>query len=166
MQRPKTTVRLAQMTLPIAGVLLMSVEPSAAARWRNAASNTRGDASRNNGGITLSAILATVFTDNVGHAAHGHCPNSVVYVNTWSGRYYANTEKRPRGSNGAAEDTTGSGRADKVRFASARESRAAMPAGRKSHFTRRAVRGDASIRRRRLEIARPRRPRSSFQGCR
>ena len=47
-------VRLAAMTLPIAGVLLMSVQPSAAQDARNAASNTGSTCAGDNGGITLS----------------------------------------------------------------------------------------------------------------
>jgi glucose/arabinose dehydrogenase/mono/diheme cytochrome c family protein len=44
-------------------------------------------------------------------------PRGVVYVNTWSGRYYANTENAKAPDGGfllALQDTTGSGRADKV----------------------------------------------------
>src|SRR6516164_2422020 len=46
--------------------------------------------SGDNGGITLSpGFCATVFADNLGHARHlAVAPNGVVYVNTWSGRYY------------------------------------------------------------------------------
>jgi glucose/arabinose dehydrogenase/mono/diheme cytochrome c family protein len=107
------------MTLPIAGVLLMSVQPSAAQDARNAASNTGSTCAGDNGGITLSpGFCATVFADNVGHARHMVvAPNGVVYVNTWSGRYYANTENAKAPDGGfllALQDTTGSGRADKV----------------------------------------------------
>jgi glucose/arabinose dehydrogenase/mono/diheme cytochrome c family protein len=121
-------VRLAAMTLPIAGVLLMSVQPSAAQDARNAASNTGSTCAGDNGGITLSpGFCATVFADNVGHARHMVvAPNGVVYVNTWSGRYYANTENAKAPDGGfllALQDTTGSGRADKVvRFGPGAES--------------------------------------------
>ena len=112
-------VRFATMTLPIAGLLLMSVQPSAAQDARNAASNTGSACAGDNGGITLSpGFCATVFADNVGHARHMVvAPNGVVYVNTWSGRYYANTENAKAPDGGfllALQDTTGSGRADKV----------------------------------------------------
>src|SRR4051812_1721843 len=115
-------VRFAAMTLPIAGLLLMSVQPSAAQDARNAASNSGSACAGDNGGITLSpGFCATVFADNVGHARHMVvAPNGVVYVNTWSGRYYANTENAKAPDGGfllALQDTTGSGRADKaVRF--------------------------------------------------
>jgi glucose/arabinose dehydrogenase/mono/diheme cytochrome c family protein len=54
-----------------------------------------------------------VFADDLGRARHlTVAPNGVVYVNTWSGRYYGN---RPSASGGfivALEDSTGSGKAD------------------------------------------------------
>ena len=112
-------VRFATMTLPIAGLLLMSVQPSAAQDARNAASDRGSACAGDNGGITLSpGFCATVFADNVGHARHMVvAPNGVVYVNTWSGRYYANTENAKAPDGGfllALQDTTGSGRADKI----------------------------------------------------
>jgi glucose/arabinose dehydrogenase/mono/diheme cytochrome c family protein len=112
-------VRLAAMTLPIAGVLLMSVQPSVAQDARNANAGAGNVCAGDNGGITLSpGFCATVFADNVGHARHMVvAPNGVVYVNTWSGRYYANTENAKAPDGGfllALQDTTGSGRADKV----------------------------------------------------
>ncbi len=112
-------VRFAAMTLPIAGLLLMSVQPSAAQDARNAAANAGNVCAGDNGGITLSpGFCATVFADNVGHARHMVvAPNGVVYVNTWSGRYYANTENAKAPDGGfllALQDTTGSGRADKI----------------------------------------------------
>ena len=112
-------VRFAAMTLPIAGLLLMSVQPSAAQDARNTAANAGNVCAGDNGGITLSpGFCATVFADNVGHARHMVvAPNGVVYVNTWSGRYYANTENAKAPDGGfllALQDTTGSGRADKI----------------------------------------------------
>jgi len=72
-----------------------------------------------NGGITLPAgFCATVFADNIGHARHlVVAPNGVVYVNTWSGRYYGNDTPPAGGFLVALQDTNGEGRADvKVRF--------------------------------------------------
>jgi glucose/arabinose dehydrogenase len=45
-----------------------------------------------NADITLSpGFCATVFADNIGHVRHmAVAPNGVLYVNTWSGRYYHN----------------------------------------------------------------------------
>ena len=72
-----------------------------------------------NGGITLPAgFCATVFADNIGHARHlVAAPNGVVYVNTWSGRYYGNDTPPAGGFLVGLQDSTGEGRADvKVRF--------------------------------------------------
>ena len=43
-------------------------------------------------GLKLPAgFCATIFADGIGHARHlVVAPNGVVYVNTWSGRYYGN----------------------------------------------------------------------------
>ena len=87
----------------------------AAAEGITSASACRGD----NGGITLPpGFCATVFADNIGHPRHlVVAPNGVVYVNTWSGRYYGNTPPHADGFLVALRDTTGDGRADvNVRF--------------------------------------------------
>ncbi len=71
------------------------------------------------GGITLPAgFCATVFADNLGHARHlAVAPNGVVYVNTWSGRYYDDDTPPAGGFLVALQDTTGDGHADAtVRF--------------------------------------------------
>ena len=115
----KAPVRFAAMTLQILGLLLMSVQPSAAQGARNTTSSAGNACEGDSGGITLSpGFCATVFADNIGHARHMVvAPNGVVYVNTWSGRYYANTDNAKAPEGGflvALQDTTGSGRADKV----------------------------------------------------
>ncbi len=68
------------------------------------------------GGITLSpGFCATVFADHLGHARHlAVASNGVVYVNTWSGRYYHDDTPPPGGMLIALQDTTHSGKADKV----------------------------------------------------
>src|SRR4030088_3726267 len=65
-----------------------------------------------NGGITLPpGFCATVFADNIGHARYlVVAPNGVVYVNTWSGRYYGNDTPPPGGFLVALKDTDGDGR--------------------------------------------------------
>jgi len=72
--------------------------------------------SDDNGGITLSpGFCATIFADNIGHVRHmAVAPNGVLYVNTWSGRYFRNVPPPPGGMLVALKDTTGSGRADKI----------------------------------------------------
>src|SRR5215469_4177364 len=63
-----------------------------------------------NGGITLSpGFCATIFADNIGHVRHMVvAPNGVLYVNTWSGRYFRNVPPPPGGMLVALKDTTGS----------------------------------------------------------
>jgi glucose/arabinose dehydrogenase/mono/diheme cytochrome c family protein len=72
-----------------------------------------------NGGLTLSpGFCATVFADHVGHARHlVVAPNGIVYVNTWSGDYYAfEGDKIPKGGFLVAlKDEDGGGRADTVK---------------------------------------------------
>jgi glucose/arabinose dehydrogenase/cytochrome c5 len=71
---------------------------------------------RGNGGITLPAgFCATVFADHIGHARHMVvAPNGVLYVNTWSGRYYGNDTPPPGGLLVALQDNNGDGAADTV----------------------------------------------------
>ena len=65
-------------------------------------------------GLTLPAgFCATVFADGIGHARHLVVAESgVVYVNTWSGRYYGDDTPHAGGFLVALKDTTGSGKAD------------------------------------------------------
>jgi glucose/arabinose dehydrogenase/mono/diheme cytochrome c family protein len=67
-------------------------------------------------GLRLPAgFCATVFADGIGHARHlAVAPGGVVYVNTWSGRYYGNRPPHPGGFLVALEDKTGAGRADVI----------------------------------------------------
>jgi glucose/arabinose dehydrogenase/mono/diheme cytochrome c family protein len=77
------------------------------------------------GGITLpQGFCATVFADNIGHARQMVvAPNGVLYVNTWSGRYYRNDTPPAGGFLVALQDITGSGHADRiVRFGPGTES--------------------------------------------
>ncbi|HKW63068.1 MAG TPA: c-type cytochrome [Candidatus Acidoferrum sp.] len=65
-------------------------------------------------GLTLPAgFCATIFADGVGHARHMvTSPSGVLYVNTWSGRYYGNDKPHEGGFLVALQDKTGSGKAD------------------------------------------------------
>ena len=69
-----------------------------------------------NGGITLpSGFCATIFADNLGHVRHMVvAPNGVLYVNTWSGRYYRNDAPPDGGFLVALKDSKGNGRADVI----------------------------------------------------
>jgi len=77
---------------------------------------TKPTCADDNGGITLPAgFCATVFADNIGHARHlVVAPNGVVYVNTWSGRYYGNDTPPAGGFLVGLLDSKGEGRADVI----------------------------------------------------
>ena len=70
-----------------------------------------------NAGLKLPAgFCASVFADQIGRARHlVVAKNGVVYVNTWSGKYYGHKPTTPVGFIVALEDSTGSGTADVVR---------------------------------------------------
>src|ERR1700733_706544 len=74
--------------------------------------NCSGD----NGGLTLSpGFCATVFADNIGHVRHmAVAPNGVLYVNTWSGRYFHNDPPPAGGFLVALKDSNGDGKADVI----------------------------------------------------
>jgi glucose/arabinose dehydrogenase/mono/diheme cytochrome c family protein len=58
-------------------------------------------------------FCASIFADAIGHARHlVVAPDGVVYVNTWSGRYYGNDTPHAGGFLVALKDTTGAGKAD------------------------------------------------------
>src|SRR5687767_8541423 len=81
--------------------------------------DTTAACASDNGGLTLpDGFCATVFADSVGHARHmAIAPNGVVYVNTWSGRYYGNAPPPRGGFLVALRDTSGDGIADvRARF--------------------------------------------------
>jgi glucose/arabinose dehydrogenase/mono/diheme cytochrome c family protein len=69
-----------------------------------------------NAGLKLPVgFCATVFADHLGHARHlVVAGNGVVYVNTWSGRYYGRQPSPAGGLLVALQDTKGSGTADVV----------------------------------------------------
>jgi glucose/arabinose dehydrogenase len=65
-------------------------------------------------GLRLPAgFCATLFADGIGHARHlVVAANGVVYVNTWSGRYYGNDKVHAGGFLVALQDTAGTGNAN------------------------------------------------------
>ena len=67
-------------------------------------------------GLALPAgFCATLFADGVGHARHmAVAPSGVVYVNTWSGRYYGNDKPHGGGFLVAMQDTSGAGTANVI----------------------------------------------------
>ena len=67
-------------------------------------------------GLTLSpGFCATIFADNIGHARHlVVAADGVVYVNTWSGRYYHNGPVPKGGFLVALKDSKSTGHAEFV----------------------------------------------------
>jgi glucose/arabinose dehydrogenase len=62
-----------------------------------------------------TGFCATIFADDIGHARHlAVAPSGVVYVNTWSGRYYAGARPHAGGFLVALQDTTGAGKANVI----------------------------------------------------
>ena len=106
----------AAIGLCAAGIFLTDHSSHAAQPQRESGAGSTS-ACPGDSGITLPpGFCATVFADDIGHARHLIvAPNGVVYVNTWSGRYYGNTPPHAGGFLVALQDTTGNGRADVVR---------------------------------------------------
>jgi glucose/arabinose dehydrogenase/mono/diheme cytochrome c family protein len=69
-----------------------------------------------NSGLKLPVgFCATVFADGIGHARHMvAAPSGVLYVNTWSGRYYGNDTPHAGGFLVALQDKSGAGKADVI----------------------------------------------------
>jgi glucose/arabinose dehydrogenase len=114
LSRLARTAKVAAKTFPVICVLLAVGSPISAQAQTGTQVCPSGDS-----GITLPpGFCATVFADNIGHARHlVVAPNGVVYVNTWSGRYYGNDKPPAGGFLVALEDTRGNGRADvNIRF--------------------------------------------------
>jgi glucose/arabinose dehydrogenase/mono/diheme cytochrome c family protein len=89
---------------------------SAAAAPAAQAATSPGIAGCPKAGLELPAgFCATVFAHDLGRARHlAVAPDGVVYVNTWSGRYYGNSPPPSSGFIVALKDTTGSGKADVI----------------------------------------------------
>jgi glucose/arabinose dehydrogenase/mono/diheme cytochrome c family protein len=65
-------------------------------------------------GLKLPAgFCATIFADDIGHARQMVVsPGGVLYINTWSGRYFGNDTPHAGGFLVALQDTTGAGKAN------------------------------------------------------
>src|SRR6266478_9892639 len=60
-----------------------------------------------------TGFCATVFADDIGHARHMVvAPSGILYVNTWSGRYYGSDTPPAGGFLVALQDKSGAGKAD------------------------------------------------------
>jgi len=113
--KPRTGVLAVAASLTAA--TLLSGMSGAAAGATQAAGAGGDGCPGDNGGISLSpGFCARIFADRIGHARHlVVAPNGVVYVNTWSGRYYKNDTPAAGGFLVALQDTHGSGKADVVK---------------------------------------------------
>jgi glucose/arabinose dehydrogenase/cytochrome c5 len=77
------------------------------------AAETQGCPNNESGLKLPGGFCATIFADGIGHARHlVATPDGVLYVNTWSGRYYGNDMPHAGGFLVALKDTTGAGKAD------------------------------------------------------
>jgi glucose/arabinose dehydrogenase len=81
------------------------------------AQSDSGTCPKSDSGLILpSGFCASTFADGVGHARQlVVAPSGVVYVNTWSGRYYGNDTPHAGGFLVALQDTARAGQANVVR---------------------------------------------------
>ena len=109
----RTAQTLRGWVLTAAAAFLLSAGP----RTAHAQEAKNGPRCTDDAGLRLpSGFCASLFADNLGHVRHMvAAPDGVLYVNTWSGRYYANSPPPPGGFLIALEDTTGRGKANVIR---------------------------------------------------
>ena len=100
----------------VATLLIIALQIPGACAQNAGAPNAPSACAGDSGGVTTPrGFCATVFADNIGHARQlVVAPNGVVYVNTWSGRYYKNDTPPPGGFLVALKDTKGDGHADVI----------------------------------------------------
>jgi glucose/arabinose dehydrogenase/mono/diheme cytochrome c family protein len=110
--------RLRLLVLLAVALAALWVGGSVVARQTGSVSAAEGAGSAcpaDDSGLKLPpGFCATIFADGIGHARHlVVAGNGVVYVNTWSGRYYPPNQPAPGGGFLVAlQDKTGSGKAD------------------------------------------------------
>ena len=107
---------VAPSVLAVAGSFTAALLLTAALAQTGQRATGAATCSENNTGITLPpGFCATVFADKLGHPRHlVVAPDGVVYVNTWSGRYYQNDTPPSGGFLVALKDTKGNGSADSI----------------------------------------------------
>src|SRR5580692_2202415 len=96
-------------------VACMSSSLAPAQNHSSSAAEAKSQACPNDdSGLQLPAgFCATVFADDIGHTRHMVvAPSGVLYVNTWSGRYYGNDTPHAGGFLVALQDKSGAGKAD------------------------------------------------------
>src|SRR5258706_5903042 len=80
-----------------------------------AGGNSQGCPSDESGSRLPAGLCATLFADGIGHARHMVvAPSGVLYVNTWSGRYYGNDTPPAGGFLVGLQDKRGAGKADVI----------------------------------------------------
>jgi glucose/arabinose dehydrogenase/mono/diheme cytochrome c family protein len=85
----------------------------AAGRAADAAASAKPCTGDDTGLALPAGFCATVFAEGIGHARHLVVSESgVVYVNTWSGRYFGNDVPHAGGFLVALKDSKGTGKAD------------------------------------------------------
>ncbi len=102
----------------VAAIVVTSAEnrskAATSARVAVAAAQDGQGCAANSTGLKLpTGFCATIFAEGIGHARHMVVsPDNVVYVNTWSGRYFGNDKTHDGGFLVALQDKSGAGRAD------------------------------------------------------
>jgi glucose/arabinose dehydrogenase/mono/diheme cytochrome c family protein len=101
----------------IVAVMCMGSSSAPLQNRSNPASEAKSQACPgDNSGLKLPAgFCATVFADGIGHARHMVvAPSGILYVNTWSGKYYGNDTPHAGGFLVALQDKSGAGKADVI----------------------------------------------------
>jgi len=107
-----------KILLPILGVVAVLwagswLQVQHAAGGAGSAAEVQGCPASDAGLKLPAGFCATIFADGIGHARQMVvAPNGVLYVNTWSGRYYGNDKPHEGGFLVALQDTSGSGKAN------------------------------------------------------
>jgi glucose/arabinose dehydrogenase/mono/diheme cytochrome c family protein len=104
-----------QWSMKSLGLLVIMLSPMACALAAPAPPEASSSCAENTGIVLSPGFCATVFADNLGHARHlAIAANGVVYVNTWSGRYYGNDKVPDGGFLIALKDSSHRGHADVI----------------------------------------------------
>src|SRR4051794_17231364 len=92
----------------VAGFWLLGSMDTARSQSDSATERKSSSCTKDDTGLTLPpGFCGTVFADGIGHARHlVVSPSGVVYVNTWSGKYYGNEPPHPGGFLVALQDKT------------------------------------------------------------
>ena len=115
----RATDTLYGVLLPAAAAFVLLWGPRIAQAQNSRSDNASGTSSAcsNDAGLKLpTGFCASIFADDLGHVRHMvAAPDGVLYVNTWSGGYYANSPPPSGGFLIALQDTGGRGRANVIR---------------------------------------------------